>query len=241
MREGISNEGVDPSLGGCRLRGGTDAFGRLRCARAGAGHAGGIRHRAERGDAKRKPAPESEAGEEHPVTEPPPDRVVPAIGGEGHLCGLPPVDTLGAAYRTGYETFTVRMLQELYGKPEAINGVFFSPASLYMALGMAAEGMRGSTLEQTLSLLAAEDRPALRQGNRELQSLMSGNTKGYFHLANAVWLRESFASCVKPGFLDLNREYYGAKVALHPFDTSLVPDVNRWVSDNTDGVDPPAA
>ena len=91
------------------------------------------------------PAPESEAGEEHPVTEPPPDRVVPAIGGEGHLCGLPPVDTLGAAYRTGYETFTVRMLQELYGKPEAINGVFFSPASLYMALGMAAEGMRGST------------------------------------------------------------------------------------------------
>lgn len=184
------------------------------------------------------PAPESEAGEEHPVTEPPPDRVVPAIGGEGHLCGLPPVDTLGAAYRTGYETFTVRMLQELYGKPEAINGVFFSPASLYMALGMAAEGMRGSTLEQTLSLLAAEDRPALRQGNRELQSLMSGNTKGYFHLANAVWLRESFASCVKPGFLDLNREYYGAKVALHPFDTSLVPDVNRWVSDNTDGLIP---
>lgn len=55
--------------------------------------------------------------------------------------------------------------------------------ALYMALGMAAEGMRGSTLEQTLSLLAAEDRPALRQGNRELQSLMSGNTKGYFHLA----------------------------------------------------------
>lgn len=57
------------------------------------------------------PAPESEAGEEHPVTEPPPDRVVPAIGGEGHLCGLPRWTRSVRRTGPGYETFTVRMLQ----------------------------------------------------------------------------------------------------------------------------------
>lgn len=184
-----------------------------------------------------KPGP-NESEEEASVSGPTNHDAVIEIEGQGYLCGLTPVNQIQTAYRTAYEQFTVRMLQDLYGKPEAANGVFLSPASLYLALGMAAEGMRGSTLEQTLSLLGAGDRSDLRQGNRDLQSLLSGNPEGYFRLANAIWLRDSFASSVRPEFLDINRHYYGAKVALHPFDASLVPDVNRWISDNTDGLIP---
>ena len=76
--------------------------------------------------------------------------------GSGCLQGLAPADTLNGAYRAGYEQFTIRVMQSLYRQDARKGeGVFFSPASVYMALGMAAEGMKGETLEQTLTLLGA--------------------------------------------------------------------------------------
>ena len=90
--------------------------------------------------------------------------------GSGRLQGLAPADTLNEAYRADYEQFTVRVMQSLYRQDARKGeGVFFSPASVYMALGMAAEGMKGETLEQTLSLLGAADTETLREGNRDLQ------------------------------------------------------------------------
>ena len=159
--------------------------------------------------------------------------------GSGCLQGLTPADTLSGSYRTAYERFSVQVLQNLYRRDAGTGeGIFFSPASVYMALGMAAEGMRGETLEQTLSVLGAADVEALREGNRDLQSLLTGNPRAYFKLANSIWLDSGFSSDVKPAFLETNRAYYGAKAVVRPFDDTLVPDINRWVSDRTDGMIP---
>ncbi len=159
--------------------------------------------------------------------------------GSGCLQGLAPADTLNGAYRAGYEQFTIRVMQSLYRQDARKGeGVFFSPASVYMALGMAAEGMKGETLEQTLTLLGAADTETLRKGNRDLQSLLIGNPCAYFKLSNSIWIDSAFSSHVQPTFLETNRAYYGARAVLRSFDETLLPDVNRWVSDNTDGMIP---
>lgn len=159
--------------------------------------------------------------------------------GSGRLQGLAPANTLNEAYRAGYEQFMVRIMQSLYRQDARKGeGIFFSPASVYMAIGMAAEGMKGETLEQTLSLLGAADTETLREGNRDLQSLLTGNPCAYFKLANSIWIDSAFSSHVHPAFLETNRAYYGARAVLRSFDETLVPDVNRWVSDNTDGMIP---
>lgn len=168
---------------------------------------------------------------------------VPTAGlGEttGRLSGLEPVDTLPEDYAQGYGGFTASMLKALYAdrkqtpSQDTSDGVFFSPASLYMALGMTAAGMEKDTLSQTLTVLGAKDRQALHAGNLALQSLLSGNSKQYFKLSNAIWLRDEYRENILPTFLGTNKTYYGALVTPHPFDDTLIPEINAWVAENTD-------
>lgn len=155
----------------------------------------------------------------------------------GRLSGLTPVEELPGAYVSGYEAFTARLFKTLYQtNGDNPDGVFFSPASLYMALGMTAEGMEGDTLQQTMELLHMENRELLRGGNRDLQSLLTGNPKGYFSLSNAIWIRDEAEASIKPTFLGVNKEYYGALVSVQPFNDTLIPAINGWVEQNTDGM-----
>lgn len=166
-----------------------------------------------------------------------PDTVAGLGGTTGRLSGLEPAAELPQGYASGYEAFTAQVFRALYrDSGDNPDGVFFSPASLYMALGMTAEGMEQDTLRQTLELLHAEDRERLREGNRNLQSLLTGNPKDYFSLSNALWIREEAQAAVRPEFLGFNQEYYGALVSVQPFDGTLVPAVNGWVERNTGGM-----
>lgn len=105
-------------------------------------------------------------------------------------------------------------------------GVVLSPASLYIALGMTAEGMEGDTLGQTMALLHAGDADALREGCRDLLSLLSGNPKNSFRWADALWIKDSFQDHILPGFLQRNRDFYDAQIKFHAFDDTLIPSVN---------------
>ena len=101
---------------------------------------------------------------------------------------------------------------------------------------MTAEGMEGDTLSEALSLLGADNLEDLRKGNRELQSLLSGNPANSFKLSNGIWFRDTCRDVIRPTFLGVNKEYYGALVSPHPFDDTLPPAVNGWVEENTDGM-----
>lgn len=153
----------------------------------------------------------------------------------GRLSGLTPADSLSEDYIKSYQDFTAKLFQSLYHE-DSDDGVFLSPASLYMALGMTAEGMGGDTLSQTLSLLGGESAEDRRQGNRDLQSLLVGNPQDSYQLANAIWIRDTYEEIIKPSFIDVNTAYYGALLSPHSFNNTLVPTINRWVRDNTDGL-----
>lgn len=156
-------------------------------------------------------------------------------------CELTPVNRLYDNFSDSYQAFSVSMLRALYqaaqtGAVDAPDGVVLSPASLYIALGMTAEGMEGDTLGQTMALLHAGDADALREGCRDLLSLLSGNPKNSFRWADALWIKDSFQDHILPGFLQRNRDFYDAQIKFHAFDDTLIPSVNSWVEEQTDGL-----
>lgn len=150
----------------------------------------------------------------------------------GSLTGLTPVAALSKTGKAGYGAFALRLMQETAKEGK---NTLLSPASVYLALAMTANGADGNTRRQMLEVLGAADLDALNKDCRDLQSVLVGNPNGYFRLANSLWIDKAAASSIQPAFLEANREYFGADVRLEAFDGGIVEKINRWVSDNTAG------
>lgn len=150
----------------------------------------------------------------------------------GHLNGLKPVSSLPQTFRQGYARFASALTQQLYQDGK---NLFYAPASVYLALGMTANGAGGSTAAQMCRTLGVADIAALNAGCRDLQSLLSGNQEGYFQLANAMWFDKNAGFALKSDFVKANAAYYGAELTVRPFDKALIPAINQWVADHTGG------
>lgn len=123
-----------------------------------------------------------------------------------------------------------------------------SPLSVSMALSMAANGARGETLDQMLSLVARNiTQEQLNEGMKALRLRVLGNMElvnaslrklPTVHIANSIWLRESEAVSFRDEFIQANQDYYDADAYERAFDESTVREINRWVNDKTDGMIP---
>lgn len=151
----------------------------------------------------------------------------------GRLSGQTPADSMPANFQQGYDAFTANLLRRMYSDGQ---DVFVSPASLMIALGMTADGADGETLSQMLSAAGMPDSDTLNTGCRDLQSLLTGNSKHCFKLSDAILIKDSAKKAVLPDFLKRNEDYYGALVSALPFDDTLAPKINRWAEKNTNGM-----
>lgn len=134
----------------------------------------------------------------------------------------------------GGEAVTAFALSLLRSERAATEGVLISPVSVLNALGMVANGAGGDTLKQ----LEAAAGMSLNQLNDFLytyrMSLPAACKSCTVSLANSAWIREDFR--VEDDFLRSCVNYYGAEMYRSAFDGSLVTDLNRWVSQKTDGM-----
>ena len=126
--------------------------------------------------------------------------------------------------------FAAALLQQTAGK----EGVLLSPVSLLYALGMTANGASGETLAQ-LEQVTGMDRDTLNDYLYTYRMSLPENTKKCkLSLADSIWVRDIFR--VEDSFLDSCVNYYDAEVYRSAFDQSMADDLNRWVSDKTDGM-----
>ena len=116
------------------------------------------------------------------------------------------------------ETLGFELLRELY---RGDGNVMLSPASLTMALGMAAGGAAGKTLDQLLTALGAQD--ASEPFSAAIEGIKS---------ANAVFVAPGLP--MKEAYIDRLREDYGAE--RFDLDADVVEKVNAWVAEHTDGL-----
>lgn len=128
-----------------------------------------------------------------------------------------------------------RMMELISSTENAGTNVFISPTSISLALAMTYNGAEGDTkseMEETL-MKAGFTREEINESYKSLiKALLSVDPKVTMNIANSIWYRSGFV--VEQDFIDVNRDYYNAKVTALDFDNPGAPGtINSWVSDNT--------
>lgn len=139
----------------------------------------------------------------------------------------------------GNNQFALELHKRLAKQP---GNLFYSPASLSMALAMTYAGARGETAAEMAKVLhfsADPDRlheafAEIRKGLNDAGAGANGSHR--FHLANRLWGQEGYHFL--PGFLARTLDAYGAELA--PVDFAHEPErarevINAWVAEKTEG------
>lgn len=128
---------------------------------------------------------------------------------------------------------------DLYSKisENSEKNIFFSPWSIYVALGMTYEGARGKTADEMKSTIHLPENDAVRKPSfARIQNLLNENKEYTLETGNALWAQENFPFL--DDYFDTIQNYYGGKVT----DLDFVGDldeacntINDWVSEKTRG------
>lgn len=119
------------------------------------------------------------------------------------------------------------MLDSLYdGK-----NIIVSPLSLKYALAMAANGADTTARKGIERYLDT----SVKELNNDLKRQMDVAKKdSMLHIANSFWYRDSLT--IEPQYEKMLKNCYYADINKEKFNAELVPKINQWVCDNTDGM-----
>lgn len=113
-----------------------------------------------------------------------------------------------------------------------------SPLSVYYALGMLSNGAGGNTrkLLETYLNMTVDDLNHFLKDVDTLRSPQDEWSEESFYRANAIWY-DTKSKGLKQDFIDTINQYYGNSIFYEDFlnKNKIEKDVNKWVSDNTNG------
>lgn len=113
-----------------------------------------------------------------------------------------------------------------------------SPLSVYLALGMTANGADGNTRSQFETLLGGgkSSMEEINRNSAELLYNLRSNEDRTMRISNSIWFDTAKALHVNQPFLETNAKYYGAGVFQQNFkDAATLNQINNWVKTSTDG------
>lgn len=142
--------------------------------------------------------------------------------------------TLGPAAADAVNAFGLDLYRRLAAdRPD--DNLVLSPASIALALAMAAAGAAGTTLDEMTSTLHADDLDLHRAMNALSSALDARNATGVqVSIANATWLQAGMT--VGSAFLDTLAGQYGSGAATVDFRREAEQarvDINAWVAERT--------
>jgi serine protease inhibitor len=142
-------------------------------------------------------------------------------------------------------SFGFNLMKQIVGERPTDN-VFISPYSVSAALQMVWQGAAGQTkteMDQALALSNFKTE-AVGSAYKELDtSIKSAAARVALNVANSIWYAPNIE--LKPQFVSINQNFYGAKLSALDFtDPRSAGVVNSWVSEATHGkinkiVEPP--
>ena len=143
-----------------------------------------------------------------------------------------------AAIVQGDNQFAVDMHAQLDREQPGKN-LFFSPTSISLALAMTAAGARGPTQSEMAKVLHLD--ADLAQAHTHYHQLLKqwnavGEMRAYqLRVANRLWGQKGYA--IRPEFLTLTRQQYGAEMLLVDFAEAAAAsrEINHWVEEQTNG------
>lgn len=129
--------------------------------------------------------------------------------------------------------FSVDLFKKSYTKGK---NSLISPTSVYLALGMTANGADGNTLKEFEVLLGKYNIKTkdLNLYYNSLAKKLTNTISSKIHIANSIWYRQDTSLNIKKDFLQTNADYYGAAAYQKDFNSKqTVDDINNWVKNNT--------
>lgn len=145
-----------------------------------------------------------------------------------------PVVQMSEVNSVALTDFAVRLFQ---ASAEEGNNTLISPLSVLSALAMTANGANEDTLSQMESVFGMKTEELNQYLYSYINALPQGE-KYKLNLANSIWFIDDERFTVKEGFLQMNKDFYGADVYKAPFDNTTVKDINNWVKEKTDDMIP---
>lgn len=144
------------------------------------------------------------------------------------------VEELSEQFKTGINNFSFEIFKQL----ENGENIFISPYSIAIAISMLDNGAEGTSKEEIEQMLGIED---LEDWNACASYYMSLHKKDKSKLltANSLWLSEDLmlSDNVENDFFHPVKEYYKAeKKQMNLASEAAVKQINKWVSDNTEGM-----
>jgi serpin B len=142
-------------------------------------------------------------------------------------------------------SFGFNLMMQLVGERPTDN-VFISPYSVSAALQMVWQGAAGETkteMDQALALTNFKTEAASNAYKELDSSIKTAAAKVALNVANSIWHAPNIE--LKPQFVSINQNFYGAKLSALDFtDPRSAGVVNSWVSEATHGkiskiVEPP--
>ena len=129
--------------------------------------------------------------------------------------------------------FALKLLQNSYNGENTL----VSPLSATLALSMVANGAGGKTRTQIEDVLCGGI--SIDNWNEYLRYYVNSlptTSKVKFHQANSIWYARDPNLNLRPAFLQTVTDYYDAELYSAPFNDDTKAEINRWISDNTDGL-----
>ncbi len=133
--------------------------------------------------------------------------------------------------------FGLELFRNITAGADQPENTMLSPVSVSLALAMTYNGAEGDTktgMEETLNLSGLSTREINESYQSLMEALLSVDPKVTMEIANSIWYRQGFS--IEQDFIDVNREYYDARVEALDFDSpDAVKTINNWVGDQTQG------
>ncbi|MCM1143412.1 MAG: serpin family protein [Blautia sp.] len=119
----------------------------------------------------------------------------------------------------------------------AEENVMVSPVSVLMALAVTANGAKGETLSQMLSVLAAnQELDSLNENLRAWTDELIDEKGASLKIANSIWFDENDGQVqIETSFLDKIATFFDAEIYQEVMDENTLEKINRWVLEKTDG------
>jgi len=132
-------------------------------------------------------------------------------------------------------TFAFDLLKQI-AREQPTQNIFISPFSVSTVLQMIDNGAVGVTKQEMDQVLHIDGLTAdtLNSAAKSLNESLKSPTNVTLELANAIWYKQGIP--LKPGFISVNQEFFGAQLGVVNFDSpQSAQTINGWADRSTHG------
>lgn len=151
-------------------------------------------------------------------------------------CETTPIYEEHESFEQAQMDFAVELFKESVAQRENDSSSLISPLSVMLALSVTANGAAEQTRKDMEAVLGGLSTDELNECLSSYVSALPNRDKYKLLIANSIWMKDDGKLHINEEYLERVWAYYNATPYTEPFDDQTLAKINKWVSENTDGM-----